>query len=618
MQRSLYRFIPLLLLSFLFVSCTENLTNNNSQPSIVNFVPSPERVSPGSDVTLSWTVNNATTITIDNGIGDVTADTDNQVTVNPVVDTTYILTATNVQGDVTAQTQVEMIGNTGNTGDTADPTGSFGVSDSQNGPFEDDQPGGIDGPNDSRIVTVAPGGTFYAQVAYSDPSGISNIDINLVNSAPPGLKGELDPTQGPFTLGNAVGGCDLSSNPISVTCVYPINVAANAQSITELADSGSEFAYVFRTQVTDTAGNISDEAKRGYVIIEEDSNNGGNGDQNSAPTVSIADVSDLTLDNGSATASLNTTVTDPESDIFDYQWSVSNGEASNVSFTSATSEDTNVTFSAAGSYTLELTATDINDANSTGSATVAVTVKADGGDENQNTAPTVNVGTDQEITLPDDSVDLNGTVDDDGLPDGSSVTTTWSKESGAGTVTFGDASSVSTTATFSEADTYVLTLTATDGDETSSDNVTVVVNPASPEPTVSIASASQDNPELSDGEVTLELTATASNFDSDALAYTWSSTSDDSSTDATFDPNGSTEAASTTATFTEVGTYEVKVTANSDSEAATVSASVTVEPGPTADAGTDQTVELDDEVTLDGSGSSDPDGNTLTSTSTTH
>lgn len=92
-----------------------------------------------------------------------------------------------------------------------------------------------------------------------------------------------------------------------------------------------------------------------------------------------------------------------------------------------------------------------------------------------NRAPAVDAGQDQTITLPAAAV-LDGTVSDDGLPDPpGAVTTTWTKVSGPGTVTFADAAAVDTTATVSEAGTYVLTLTADDGELTASDQVDITV-----------------------------------------------------------------------------------------------------------------------------------------------
>src|SRR5439155_19218917 len=63
------------------------------------------------------------------------------------------------------------------------------------------------------------------------------------------------------------------------------------------------------------------------------------------------------------------------------------------------------------------------------------------------------------------------------LPNGT-LTTTWSKNSGPGTVTFGNVALLSTTASFSAAGTYVLTLTANDGALSSTSNVTINVNAA--------------------------------------------------------------------------------------------------------------------------------------------
>ncbi len=95
-----------------------------------------------------------------------------------------------------------------------------------------------------------------------------------------------------------------------------------------------------------------------------------------------------------------------------------------------------------------------------------------------NNNPTVDAGPDQEISLPTNTVNLDGTVTDDGLPDPpGAVTTTWSKVSGPGTVTFGDASAVDTTAAFSAAGSYVLQLQASDGALGASDTVTITVNP---------------------------------------------------------------------------------------------------------------------------------------------
>lgn len=92
-----------------------------------------------------------------------------------------------------------------------------------------------------------------------------------------------------------------------------------------------------------------------------------------------------------------------------------------------------------------------------------------------NTAPAVNAGADQSVTLPA-AANLVGTASDDGLP--GPLAATWSKLSGPGTVTFADANALSTTATFSAAGIYTLRLSASDGALTSTDDVNITVDTA--------------------------------------------------------------------------------------------------------------------------------------------
>src|SRR4029434_1978776 len=149
-------------------------------------------------------------------------------------------------------------------------------------------------------------------------------------------------------------------------------------------------------------------------------------------------------------------------------WSKVSGPGT-VTFGNANAVNTTASFSLAGSYVLRLTA---NDSVLQASDDISVTVNPAGPG---NQAPTVNAGPDQTITLPG-SANLVGTVSDDGLPNPpGAVTTTWSKVSGPGTVTFGNANAVNTTASFSLAGNYVLRLTANDGALQASDNVNVRV-----------------------------------------------------------------------------------------------------------------------------------------------
>jgi hypothetical protein len=76
-----------------------------AKPVIASFVASPTSVSKGQSAILSWLVDGATSLSIDNGIGAVTGDT---INVSPAVATDYTLTAENTAGRTTAKATVSV------------------------------------------------------------------------------------------------------------------------------------------------------------------------------------------------------------------------------------------------------------------------------------------------------------------------------------------------------------------------------------------------------------------------------------------------------------------------------------------------------------------------------
>jgi hypothetical protein len=174
-----------------------------------------------------------------------------------------------------------------------------------------------------------------------------------------------------------------------------------------------------------------------------------------------------------------------------------------------------------------------------------------------NQPPTVNAGSDQAITLPATAT-LGGNASDDNQPTPpGALTTTWSKVSGPGTVTFGNANALNTTATFSLAGSYTLRLTANDGALSASDDLVVTVN----------APASNQAPVVNAGPdqiLTLPTTSTTLNasVSDDGLpvgaAVTTAWTQVDGPTGVTF---GNGSAINTTATFPGAGRYTLRLTA---------------------------------------------------------
>ena len=98
-----------------------------------------------------------------------------------------------------------------------------------------------------------------------------------------------------------------------------------------------------------------------------------------------------------------------------------------------------------------------------------------GGDSPANQPPTVDAGADQSVVI-SNMIDLVGTALDDGLPN--PLAFTWTRESGPGSVNFGNDGALQTTARFSAVGAYVLRLTVNDGQFTVYDELTVTVTEA--------------------------------------------------------------------------------------------------------------------------------------------
>ncbi len=83
---------------------TVKVNASTGLPVISSFYTSPATVPSGQSTVLSWTVTNAITVSIDQGIGTVSAS--GSRTITPAATTTYTITATNGQGLVTAPATV--------------------------------------------------------------------------------------------------------------------------------------------------------------------------------------------------------------------------------------------------------------------------------------------------------------------------------------------------------------------------------------------------------------------------------------------------------------------------------------------------------------------------------
>ena len=153
------------------------------------------------------------------------------------------------------------------------------------------------------------------------------------------------------------------------------------------------------------------------------------------------------------------------SDLPVLEWQVMDINA-NVVLENADKTRASAMFNAEGEYEVQFFAK-VGDLE--GSDTLNVTVI----DPIINQAPQVNAG--NSITIEyDETLQLNGLVTDDGLP-ASSLSTQWSFSSNDGNAIFGETTELSTSVTFDFAGEYTLTLTADDGEISTNDSLTIVV-----------------------------------------------------------------------------------------------------------------------------------------------
>ena len=104
--------IAVLLLIVGLSGCLEGDNQDTTQLSIALFNVEPSMINKGETANLSWNVTGATTVSIDNNIGDVGLS--GTRIVSPIQNTTYVLTASNSNTSKTATTHIIVKNNTDN------------------------------------------------------------------------------------------------------------------------------------------------------------------------------------------------------------------------------------------------------------------------------------------------------------------------------------------------------------------------------------------------------------------------------------------------------------------------------------------------------------------------
>jgi hypothetical protein len=161
-------------------------------PIINSFSAIPSTITVGESSTLSWSVTDATSVTINNGIGPVALT--GTTAVNPITTTTYILTATNVAGSVTATTTVTV--SSAITGVTLD----------------------------QATMTLTAGGATGTLVATVAPANATNKSVTWSSSAP-AVATVANGVVTPVTAGTTTITVTTVDGGFTATCAVTVNPA---------------------------------------------------------------------------------------------------------------------------------------------------------------------------------------------------------------------------------------------------------------------------------------------------------------------------------------------------------------------------------------------------------
>ena len=375
-------------------------------------------------------------------------------------------------------------------------------------------------------------------------------------------------------IGKPIGSAASLTNPTYPNPKFTADLAGN-YVVSLVVNDGKANSTVATVSVTATVANAAPVANAGV-------------NQN------VVIASTVTLD--------GTASTDANNDSLSYKWVLQSKPAtSSATLAAATSAKPTFKADVAGTYVATLVVSD----GKANSELAAVSILASA----TNLAPVAKPGVNQSVvTGTKVSVDASASSD----PNGDSITYRWSllfKPAGS-TATLSSATTASATFTADLAGTYLVGLTVNDGKVDSP--VVVLTVTAAKLNAVPVASAGTNQNVTAATLTTLDGTA-STDADLDGLSYTWSLISKPSSSNAAL---SSTTSPKPTFTPDVAGTYVASLVV-SDGKDRSPTAVVTViasgsNSAPVANAGAAQSVSTAAVVTLNGTGSTDANGDTLT------
>ncbi len=422
---------------------------------------------------------------------------------------------------------------------------------------------------DQVTVTVNALATNQTPIAFAGTNQTINLPTNSVN-----LNGSGSDPDGSIAsyLWTKISG--------------PACTLTNSNQAVLLLSNLVEGTYILNLMVTDNDGATANDDVTVFVLAAT---------TNQSPVVDAGP--DISMVFPINSVEINGSVSDADGLIVTYLWTKVSGGAATL--TNADQSSLSLTGLVEGTYIFRLTATDDDGAIGSDNVTVVVQPLA------SNTPPLANAGADQTLTLPTNSLIINGIGND---AEGAIASYEWLKVSGP-SVTIANATTADISLTNMIEGTYIFRLTVTDGGGlTGSDEVTVTVFPQSFSQSP-IADAGPDIfLDLPSNNTTLNGTGTDTGS---ITAYLWTAISGPSTPTLT---NANTQ--TLTVSDLEAGTYILRLTVtDNDGLTAFDEAQVIVSPQdlvapvatpPVANAGEDIIVDLPaTTVSIVGSGTDD-------------
>jgi hypothetical protein len=463
--------------------------------------------------------------------------------------------------------------------------------------------------NAAQPTFTAPEGISNTSVGFeltvSDGTNVSSVDtvtvtVNADNDAPSSHAGaDQSVDEGDVVTLNGLGSSDPEGQGLTYTWVQTggptVTLSdANAAQPTFTAPEGvSNTSVQFELTVSDGAFTSTVDSVQVTIGADDDAPNA---DAGADQFVTEGDL--VTLDAAGSS--------DPEGQSLTYTWTQTGGPAVTLSDAN-TAQPTFTAAAGANTYTFELT---VNDGTNSSIDTVTIDAAATPMMMAAPTPPVADAGIDQTVDE-GDVVVLTGLGSSD--INGDALTYTWTQTSGPA-VTLSDASAAQPTFTAPEglANTSVqFQLTVSDGTFSSTaDTITVNVQADNDAPT---ADAGSDLVADEGDRVTLDARGSA-DPEGQGLTYTWTQVG--GPVVALDDPTAATPNFTAPEGLSNTSLrFQVAVSDGTNVSIDTVDVAVQADDdAPTADAGNPRVVGEGQVVTLDGTSSSDPEGQGLTYT----